>query len=103
MFSPVARTAIEEADNEKWIGHATAWELAIKASLKKLDLKVPIEELFSGAVLSNGFGILIPDFRHNRELLPLPWYHRDPFGRLLIAQAKAEGLTVVTCDPMFAS
>jgi PIN domain nuclease of toxin-antitoxin system len=103
LFSPVARTAIEEADNEKWIRHATAWELAIKASLKNLDLKVPIEELFPGAVLSNGFGILVPNFRHYRELLTLPWHHRDPFDRLLISQAKAEGLTVVTCDPMFAS
>jgi PIN domain nuclease of toxin-antitoxin system len=49
-LSPSARTAIEDSRNQVWVSHATAWELAIKISLKKLDLKVPYEELFPGAV-----------------------------------------------------
>lgn len=101
-LSNVARSAIEDPGNQKWVSHATAWELAIKISLKKLDLKVPYQELFPGAVLSNGFGVLAPEFRHYQELLLLPWHHRDPFDRLLIAQAKCDELKLVTCDPKFA-
>jgi PIN domain nuclease of toxin-antitoxin system len=101
-LSPAAQTAIEDSRNEVWVSHATAWELAIKISLKKLDLKVPYEELFPGAVVANGFGILNPDFRHYLELLSLPLHHRDPFDRLLIAQAKCDRLTLVSCDPKFA-
>lgn len=102
-LSSAARAAIEDSRNEVWISHATAWELAIKVGLKKLDLRLPYEELFPGAVHANGFGILLPDFRHYRELVPLPWHHRDPFDRLLIAQAKCEGLTLVSRDPKFSA
>jgi PIN domain nuclease of toxin-antitoxin system len=64
-----ARAAIEDPANEKWVSHATAWEVAIKVSLGKLKLLVPYEDLFPGAVQANGCGILLPDFRHYRELL----------------------------------
>lgn len=100
-LSPVARGAIEDADNEKWVSHATAWEVAIKASLGKLRLLVPYDQLFPGAVQANGFCVLAPDFRHYRELLNLPRHHGDPFDRLLVGQAKTEGLTLVSCDPHF--
>ena len=96
-----ARAAIEEPANEKFVSHATAWEVAIKMNLGKLKLTIPYEEFFPGALLANGFRELPPDFRHYRELLALPLHHRDPFDRLLVAQAKAEGFTVVTCDPQF--
>lgn len=70
-------------------------------SLGKLKLTIPYEEFFPGALLSNGFQELPPTFRHYRELLALPLHHRDPFDRLLVAQAKAEGFTVVTSDTQF--
>ena len=85
------------------MSHATAWEVAVKTGLGKMSLAVPYDQLFPGELMANGFLILAPDFRHYRELLTLPFHHRDPFDRLLIAQAKVEGLTVVTCDPHFAS
>jgi PIN domain nuclease of toxin-antitoxin system len=100
-LSAKARAAIEDPANEKFVSHATAWEVAIKASLGKLMLGVPFDELFPGALVSNGFLTLLPDFRHYRELLTLPFHHRDPFDRLLIAQARVEGLTLVSCDPHF--
>ena len=95
-LSAAARTAIEDPQNEKFISHTTAWE--IKISLGKLKLAVPYEDFFPGVLLASGFQELAPDFRYYRELLALPFHHRDPFDRLLIAQAKAEELTVVTSD-----
>ena len=83
------------------MSHATAWELAIKISIGKLKLPVPFEDFFPAVVLANGFQVLATDFHHYRELLALPFHHRDPFDRLLIAQAKAEGLTVITSDSQF--
>lgn len=100
-LSVSARAAIEDLGNEKYVSHVTAWEVAIKASLGKLKLAVPYDELFPGALLTNGFLALPPAFQHYRELLTLPFHHRDPFDRLLIAQARVEGLTLVSCDPHF--
>ena len=64
---------------------------------------MPYEELFPGALLANGFLPLPHEFRHYRELLTLPFHHRDPFDRLLSAQARVEGLTLVSKDPHFAA
>jgi PIN domain nuclease of toxin-antitoxin system len=96
-----ARAAIKDPANEKHVSHATAREIAIKASLGKLKLTVPYEDVFPNAVAANGFLVLPLDFRHLRELLTLPFHHRDPFDRLLIAQAFAEEMTLVSCDPHF--
>ena len=78
------------------------WEAAIKMALGKLTLTVPYEQLFPKAIEANGFAMLVPDLSHYYSLLKLPLHHRDPFDRLLIAQAQVEGLTLVTCDPEFA-
>jgi PIN domain nuclease of toxin-antitoxin system len=98
-----ARAAIEDLANVKYVSHATAWEMAIKVRLGKLKLEVPYDELFPGTLLSNGFLVLPSHFRHYRELLALPFHHRDPFDRLLIAQARVEGMSIVSCDPNFRS
>ncbi len=98
-----ARMAIENQEHERYVSHATAWELAIKVNLKKLTLQVPYESLFPGVLQANGFKLLPPTLTHYQALLDLPLHHRDPFDRLLIAQAKAEGLTLVTLDSAFAA
>src|SRR5437762_4151675 len=100
-LSQPARAAIENVENDTYVSHASAWEIAIKASLGKLKLAMTFEELFPGALISNAFRPLLSDFRHYRELLTLPPHHRDPFDRLLIAQVRVEGLTLVSCDPHF--
>jgi PIN domain nuclease of toxin-antitoxin system len=100
-LSGAARAAIEDAANEKHVSLVTAWEVAIKVSLGKLKLSVPYEDLFPGAVLANGFQVLPTDLRHFQKLLSLPFHHRDPFDRLLIAQALEAGMTLVSCDPHF--
>ncbi|MBI3414809.1 MAG: type II toxin-antitoxin system VapC family toxin [Verrucomicrobia bacterium] len=101
QLSAAARSAIEDQANDKWISHATAWEVAIKLRLGRLTLQLPYEELFPGVIPANGFQVLAPDFQHYRILIQLPEHHRDPFDRLLIAQAKAEGCALVTRDPQF--
>src|SRR5437763_14018032 len=90
LLSVPARAAIEDLDNQKYVSYATAWEVAIKVRLGKLKLLVPYDDLFPGALVANGFDALMPDFQHFRELLALPMHHRDPFDRMLIAQARVE-------------
>ena len=102
-LSAAARAAIEDAANQSFISHASAWEIAIKVSLNKLQLGVPYADLFPKAVAANGFKMLEPDLRHYEELLSLPMLHRDPFDRLLIAQAKIEQMTFVSRDQTFAA
>jgi PIN domain nuclease of toxin-antitoxin system len=96
-----ARSAIEDPANQTHVSHVTAWEVAIKVSLGKLSLAIPYQDLFPGALLTNGFAVLPADFRHYNQLLSLPFHHRDPFDRLLIAQALVEGMTLVSSDPHF--
>ena len=102
-LSSRARGAIEDEGHEKFVSHASGWEVAIKVSLGKLKLQIPYEDLFPGAVLANGFAILTPRFEHYRAVIGLPWHHRDPFDRLLIAEAQSEGLIVVSKDPHFSA
>jgi PIN domain nuclease of toxin-antitoxin system len=98
-----ARTAIESKDSENYLSLVTGWEMAIKVSLGKLRLPIAYEELFPGRLVSLGFIIQQIEARHFHELLSLPLHHRDPFDRLLVAQAKRKNLTLVTCDPQFAA
>jgi len=100
-LSSRARDAIEDQANETHISHVTAWELAVKVGLGKLKLGVPYDEIFPDLILANGFTVLPTEFRHFGTLLSLPFHHRDPFDRLLIAQALAEEMTIVSCDTHF--
>jgi len=100
-LSPVARAAIEALDNEKYVSHVTAWEIAIKVSLGKLKLAVSYNDLFPGMLMAHGLCEVPTRLEHFRELLNVPFYHRDPFDRLLIAQTRVEGLTLVSRDTRF--
>lgn len=102
-LSVAARSAIENGDHVKYISHASAWEMAIKMSLGKLRLPVPYADLFPSRLEAMGFEMLPINLAHFRALLTMPWHHRDPFDRLLIAQAQIEGLTLVTRDSHFAA
>ncbi len=96
-----ARAAMEDEANERYISHATPWEVAIKISLGKLKLQVSHTALFPGVLDANGFKLLPPTIEHYSALTPLPQHHGDPFDRLIIAQAQVEGLTIISCDPNF--
>lgn len=93
-----ARAALEDNSNECFVSQATPWEMAIKLSLGRLQLRMGFEEFFSGVLNANGFVFLESRVSHYDELASLPFLHRDPFDRLLIAQARVEELILVTCD-----
>lgn len=97
LTAPDLRIAIREAE-EVYVSVATAWELTIKAGLGKIRVPRPIPTIMA----DNGFLELPILLRHTEALAALPNHHRDPFDRLLVAQAWAEGLTLVTRDPQLA-
>lgn len=99
-LSPKARKAISDPANEVFASAASGYELALKARRGRLDRMV-LEEL--GAMLRAArLGVLPVSFAHGVEAGRLPEPHRDPWDRILIAQAQAERLAVVTVDPVFA-
>ena len=83
-----------QTNDHVYISIATFWEIAIKNSMGKLELRLPIDEMME----KSGFSILPIKASHLKKLMELPWIHRDPFDRLLISQAQAEGLTLITKD-----
>lgn len=88
-----ARSAIETAD-QVYVSAVSGWEIAIKASLGRLSPRRTVAE----AVADSGFEELPLRLRHTETLLRLPALHRDPFDRMLIAQAVSDRLTIVTRD-----
>jgi PIN domain nuclease of toxin-antitoxin system len=96
-----ARTAISNPDNECLLSLASCWEMAIKLSLGKLRLPSAIERFIPEQLAANAIRQLAIDFRHVARVGALPFHHRDPFDRLLAAQALEERCGVVSADPMF--
>ena len=89
-----ARAALEEAENEVFVSVVSGWEIAIKRALGKLQAPDDLE----AAIRMQGFDSLLITFHHAAQAGGLPPHHRDPFDRMLIAQAQAEGLVLVTRD-----
>ena len=88
-----ARRAIATADIV-WISSATAWEAALKVAKGRLRLREP----FGVAVIADDFTELPVTLKHAEEFERLPRHHGDPFDRMLVAQARVEGATIVTHD-----
>lgn len=103
QLSSKARQALLAWESECFVSVASCWELAIKVSLGKLGLRDSVERFIPEQLAMNSFRLLPIDFRHAARVETLPFHHRDPFDRLLIAQALTEKLTVVTSDPAFAN
>ena len=93
-LGPVSRDAITDPNNDCYVSAATVWEIAIKRALGKLEAP----EDLSGRIERDGFTGLPVTLFHGEQAGALPPIHRDPFDRMLIAQAQAEGLTIVTSD-----
>jgi PIN domain nuclease of toxin-antitoxin system len=100
-LSPRARTLIEDLGHEKLISPAVYWEIAIKISIGKYTLAESYETFMDRGINQNGFVILPIEPRHTAVLTTLPFHHRDPFDRLLVAQAIAEQIPIVSGDPSF--
>jgi PIN domain nuclease of toxin-antitoxin system len=100
QLSTTALSLIKGEKNTCFINVATLWEITIKSSLGKLDLKIGIEE-FSKRVLKNGIGITPISVNHLKIYEILPLHHKDPFDRIIIAQSIADNITVITKDKIF--
>jgi PIN domain nuclease of toxin-antitoxin system len=98
-ISPKARKAIQ--NNDCFVSMASFWEIAIKNSLSKLRLPAVIDRYLPEQMSLNGFETLEISFRQTMGTATLPWRHRDPFDRLLAAQALEEKLNIVSRDAIF--
>jgi len=99
QLSKKARKTIAEEDCV--LSLASLWEMAIKVSQGKLKLPSSFDRYIPEQLALNGFSGLQIGFRHIAGCASLPWHHRDPFDRLLVAQALEEDLSVVSRDPVF--
>lgn len=95
------RSQIE--NNENLLSIASVWEIAIKFSIGKLNLGMSIKELVDEQVINNGIELLSITTEHLAVIANLPLHHRDPFDRLIIAQAMVEQIPVVGTDEVFDS
>jgi PIN domain nuclease of toxin-antitoxin system len=98
QLSPKAREAIEV--NDCLVSFASFWEIAIKVSLDKLRLPARPDKYIPEQMSLNGFDQLEITFRQMMRTAKLPFHHRDPFDRLLVAQALEEEVSMVSRDPM---
>ena len=96
-----ARDRIADLDNQLFLSSASLWEIAIKVSIEKLELLQPYNQLIPQQLEENDINILPIELSHLTTVVELPFYHRDPFDRLIIAQALTEDLPVVSPDSLF--
>lgn len=97
------RAVLEEPGNEIVLSAVSVWETAIKAAQGKLVLPREPLSFFQRVVEKNGFTVLPVHLSHAAQVFSLPRVHTDPFDRLLICQARSEGLVVLSSDAIFAS
>ena len=102
QLTSAARLAIADSGDACFLSLASCWEMAIKSSLGKLRLAKPIGRFVTEQLTANGFRLLNIDLRHAAKVENIPFKHRDPFDRLLIAQAMTDKLTLVSADNVFA-
>jgi PIN domain nuclease of toxin-antitoxin system len=96
-LSTNAARAILDTENTIYVSVVSAWEVAIKCSIEKLKLDGGVSEFYR-MISDNGFALLPIAKQHLECLQSLPFHHRDPFDRLLVATAAAESLIVITSD-----
>jgi PIN domain nuclease of toxin-antitoxin system len=100
-LSNAARTFIEEQTQTRLLSVASLWEIAIKHSLGRLTLAAPFNQIIPPQLNANGIGLLGIEVEHLNALVTLPFHHRDPFDRLLIAEAIVGRISIVSADVAF--
>lgn len=103
QLSPLARTLIETETNEIWVSAASAWEIATKYRLGKLKEAGDVVARFPELVAADGFAHLPVTYLHALRAGSYACPHRDPFDRMLAAQAEQDALVLLTCDSAFAA
>ena len=101
-LSKKARNEIVDLDNDCFLSIASLWEIAIKSSIGKLNLKIPFNRI-ADHLSGTNIELLPIEFNHLQILHNLELIHRDPFDRVIISQAITEGVTILTTDKNFKS
>ena len=105
-LSPTAKGIIEDQQSVVYLSAASIWEMAIKSSLRKLAVPAPLQQFVASHMARNDIGILqiTPEHAETVAKLPFPESgHRDPFDRMIIAQAIYHDLTIITRDAAFSA
>jgi len=100
-LSPASHAAITDPNNELLLSAGTIWEIALKLALKKLSLSMPFRQWMNKAISDLGLALLPVTVEYADVLVGLPQHHRDPFDRLLVAQAMVENVGIISADAVF--
>ncbi len=98
-LSDVARAAISDANNDVFFSAVSAWEMAIKTRSGKLSIHSELSGLLTKHLGRNAFAVMPISLTHALQISKLPHIHRDPFDRMLVAQAQVEKVSLVSKDP----
>lgn len=96
-----AKAVMEDEATDLLLSVASLWEIAIKISIGKLEVPGDYEAFFTRQLAMNDIALLPISLRHTAAVCTLPFHHRDPFDRLLIAQAQVEGIPILSHDAAF--
>jgi PIN domain nuclease of toxin-antitoxin system len=96
-----AKLKAQIEDNENLVSIVSLWEIAIKYRIGKLNLEVAFDDFIDRQIIPNGIEILDIKLEHLKVVAALPLHHRDPFDRLLIAQAIVEDILFISADRVF--
>lgn len=97
-LSPRALSLCQDSENQLYLSVVSLWEIQIKSGLGKLRLSTPLRDIVAMQQEANGLALLSIHPNHTYALDGLPALHKDPFDRMLVAQAVSEGLRVITHD-----
>lgn len=100
-LSDIAITTLENPQNDIFLSIVSLWEMAIKVSKNKLTLSQPLDTFIPQQLQDNDFNILNISPQHTFTVAKLPFHHRDPFDRLLIAQSNVNNIPIVGRDKIF--
>lgn len=96
-----ARVLIEEPNNQKFVSIAGVWEIAIKVSIGKMNFAAPFDPFIENQMKINGFKLHRIEFGHTAIVSNLTFHHKDPFDRIIIAQAMFRKMPIISADAVF--
>ena len=100
-LSDNAKSLYLNSENEIFVSMVSIWELAIKISLRKMSIQKTLKDFINEDIMDNDIKILNINTHHICNLENLPFYHRDPFDRLIITQSVSESIPVISSDKIF--
>jgi PIN domain nuclease of toxin-antitoxin system len=97
-LTALAQALLQDPSHDRLVSAASLWEIAIKLSLGRLPLSLPYRQWMDMAIADLSLVVLPITLDHAERQAILPWHHRDPFDRLIVAQAQVEGVPLVSTD-----